>query len=120
MEIYQIDEAYDWVQSEIKKQLKKDFRGEESDIRNMQQIIDNGSLNPRKRDAWIALGITLCVILTNEVDGVEWRTLIDGSREVPVLVNLANEKIIDPMKLVWSKVKNGESVNLTETYEHII
>ncbi|MBO7418715.1 MAG: DUF3805 domain-containing protein [Bacteroidaceae bacterium] len=120
MEIYQIDEAYDWVQMEIKKQLKKDFRGEVSDIRNMQLIIDNGSLNPRKRDAWIALGITLCVILTNEVDGVEWRTLIDGSREVPVLVNLSDEKVIDPTKLVWSKVKNGEPVNLSETYDHII
>ena len=67
MEIYQIDEAYDWVQSEIKKQFKKDFRGEVSDIQNMQHMIDNGSLNPRKRDAWIALGITLCVILTNEI-----------------------------------------------------
>ncbi|MCR5039118.1 MAG: DUF3805 domain-containing protein [Bacteroidales bacterium] len=120
MEIYQIDEAYDWVQSEIKKQLKKDFRGEESDIRHMQQIIDNGSLNPRKRDAWVALGITLCVILTNEVDGVEWRTLIDGSREVPVLLNLSDEKMIDPVKLVWSKVKNGEVVNLVEIYDHII
>lgn len=120
MEIYQIDEAYDWVQSEIKKQFKKDFRGEVSDIQNMQRMIDNGSLNPRKRDAWIALGITLCVILTNEIDGVEWMTLIDGSREVPVLVNMADDKTIDPMKLVWSKVKNGESVNLTNTYEQIL
>ena len=88
--------------------------------RNMQRMIDNGSLNPRKRDAWIALGITLCVILTNEIDGVEWMTLIDGSREVPVLVNMADDKTIDPMKLVWSKVKNGESVNLTNTYEQIL
>ncbi|MBQ8008543.1 MAG: DUF3805 domain-containing protein [Bacteroidaceae bacterium] len=120
MEIYQIDEAYDWVQSEIKKQLKRDFRGEENDIRNMQRIIDNGSLNPRKRDAWIAMGITLCVILTNDVDGMEWRTLIDGSREVPVLENTADGKTIDPMKLVWSKVKNGEPVNLMDTYENLI
>ena len=82
MEIFQIDDAYDWVQSEIKKQLKRDFRGEETDIQNMQRIIDNGSLNPRKRDPWIALGITLCVILTNQVDGVEWRTLIEDRKSV--------------------------------------
>ena len=50
----------------------------------------------------------------------EWMTLIDGSREVPVLVNMADDKTIDPMKLVWSKVKNGESVNLTNTYEQIL
>ena len=120
MEIFQIDDAYDWVQSEIKRQYKKDFRGEEADIQLMQRLIDGGTLNPRKREAWTALGITLCVILTNEVDGVEWRTLIDGSREVPVLVKLADDKMIDPMKLVWSKVKNGEPVNLVETYEHLL
>lgn len=120
MEIYQIDEAYDWVQSEIKRQLKKDFRGEEGDIQNMQRLVDSCSLNPRKREAWTALGITLCVILANEVDGVEWMTLIDGSREVPVLVNKADGKTIDPVKLVWSKVKNGESVNLAQTYENIL
>ena len=66
------------------------------------------------------MGITLCVILVNEVDGVEWMTLIDGSREVPVLVNKADGKTIDPMKLVWSKIKNGEVVNLADTYEHIL
>ena len=60
------------------------------------------------------------MILANEVDGVEWMTLIDGSREVPVLLNTANGKTIDPMKLVWSKVKNGEPINLAETYEHIL
>mgnify|MGYP002524523265 CR=1 FL=1 len=86
----------------------------------MQRIIDNGSLNPRKRDAWVALGITLCVILVNEVDGIEWMTLIDGSREVPVLVNSKDGKTIDPMKLVWSKVKNGEAVNLADTYAHML
>ena len=63
---------------------------------------------------------SICVILVNEVDGVEWMTLIDGSREVPVLVNKAVGKTIDPMKLVWSKVKNGEVVNLADTYEHIL
>lgn len=120
MEIYQIDEAYDRVQSEIKRQLKKDFRGEEGDIQNMQRLVDSGSLNPRKRESWAALGISLCVILANEVDGVEWMTLIDGSREVPVLVNKADGKTIDPMKLVWSKVKSGESVNLAQTYENIL
>ena len=56
IEIYQIDEAYDWVQSEIKKQLKKDFRGEEGDIQNMQRIIDNGSLNPSQAGCMDSIG----------------------------------------------------------------
>lgn len=67
----------------------------------------------------MAIGITLCVILTNEVDGMEWRTLVDGNREAPVLLNVATGALIDPMKLVWSKVKAGEPCNLAETYQNL-
>ena len=116
-EIYQINEAYEWVSTTVKEQLKKDFQGQEEDIACMQQLIDDGSIGAKKKEAWLALGITLCVILTNEVDGMEWRTLVDGNREVPVLQNIADGTLIDPMKLVWSKVKSGEPCNLTETYQ---
>lgn len=119
-EIYQINEAYEWVSTTVKDSLKKDFQGLESDIENMQQLIDNGSISPKKKDAWLALGITLCVILTNELDGMEWRTLIDGNREAPVLLNMTTDTWIDPMKLVWSKVKAGETCNLSETYKNMI
>ena len=99
-EIYQIDEAYEWVEKTVKDLLKKDFQGVEEE----------------KKDQWLALGITLCVIMANEVDGLEWRTLIDGNREVPVLLNTATGQWTDPMKLAWSKVKAGEKVNLAEAY----
>lgn len=119
-EIYQINEAYEWVSTTVKESLKKDFSGMESDIENMQQLIDNGSISPKKKDAWLAMGITLCVILANELDGMEWRTLIDGNRETPVLLNTTTGTWTDPMKLVWSKVKVGEPCNLSETYKNMI
>jgi len=119
-EIQQIDEAFDWVQSTVKEELKKDFRSEEEDIPNMQLLVESGKLNPKKRDPWIALGITLCVILSDEVEGMEWRTLIDGNREAPVLVSSDGEVTIDPLKLVWSKVKAGEPVNLVEIYQGML
>ncbi|ADV44876.1 DUF3805 domain-containing protein [Bacteroides helcogenes] len=115
-EICQINEAYEWVDSIVKESLKKDFQGSEEDVVKMQQIVDKGEIGPKKKDAWLALGITLCVILTNEVDGMEWRTLVDGNREVPILLNTSTGERIDPMKLVWSKVKAGGKVNLVETY----
>ena len=86
----------------------------------MQQIMDNGSISAKKKEAWLALGITLCVILANEVDGLEWYTLIDGNREAPVLTNIASNTMIDPMKLVWSKVKAGETCNLAEVYKNLL
>ena len=115
-EIYQIDEAYEWVEKTVKDLLKKDFQGVEEDVESMQQVVDRGVIGPKKKDQWLALGITLCVIMANEVDGLEWRTLIDGNREAPVLLNTATGQWIDPMKLAWSKVKAGEKINLAEAY----
>ena len=50
------------------------------------------------------------------MDGLEWRTLIDGNREDPVLLNTITGQCIDPMKLVWSKVRAGEKVDLKAAY----
>ena len=119
-EIYQINEAYEWVDATVKETLKKDFQGAEEDIAKMQQLMDKGGVSPKKKDVWLAFGIVLCVILANEVDGMEWRTLVDGNREAPVLLNTATGKWTDPMKLVWSKVKAGEKVDLVATYEALL
>lgn len=115
-EIYQINEAYEWVDSTVKEEQKKDFQGAEEDIAKMQQIMDKGGISPKKKEVWLAFGMVLCIIFANEADGMEWRTLVDGNREAPVLLNTSTGEWIDPMKLVWSKVKAGEKVNLTEVY----
>ena len=115
LEIFQVNESYEWVVSTVKQKLKKDFQGVEEDLAKLQQIIDSGLIAPKKRDEWMAVGITICTILTNEVEGVEWMTLIDGNREAPVLQY--NGRLIDPMKLVWSKVKAGEACDVTEAYQ---
>ncbi|MBQ8225039.1 MAG: DUF3805 domain-containing protein [Bacteroides sp.] len=118
-EIYQINEAYEWVEKTVKEVLTKDFQGVEEDVEKMQAVVDKGIIPPKKKEPWLALGIALCVILVNEADGMEWRTLIDGNREVPVLLNSSTGKWIDPMKLAWSKVKAGEACNLLETYQSL-
>lgn len=115
-EVYLINEAYEWVSHTVKEELKKDFQGLETDIVHMQQVVDNGVIPPKKKDQWLALGITLCVIMANEVDGFEWHTLVDGNREVPVLLNQSTGQWIDPMKLTWSRIKAGEKLSLAEAY----
>lgn len=118
-EVYQINEAYEWVSQLVKDRLKKDFQGMEEDIPLMQQVVDAEAFSPKKKEVWLSLGIVLCVILANEVDGWEWQTLIDGNREAPVLQHIDSRKLIDPMKLVWSKVKAGTPCNLEESYMNI-
>ena len=119
-EIYQIDAAYEWVERKVKEVLKTDFQGQEEDIAHMQELVDKCNFSTKKRDVWMDLGIVLCVILANEVGGMEWRTLIDGNREAPVLLHVPSGRSIDPMKLVWSKVKAGEPCRLQEAYEQAI
>ena len=99
----------------VKQELKKDFQGIEEDLEKLQQVIDSGKIGSKKKDEWLAVGITVCAILANEVDGMEWKTLIDGNREAPVLQY--KDRIIDPMKLAWSKVKAGEPCNVIEEYK---
>jgi len=66
------------------------------------------------------LGIAVCSILANEVEGFEWNTLIDGNREAPVLKYCDSDLVVDPMKLVWSRVRNGLPCLLHEEYEEIL
>lgn len=119
-EIFQIDEAYEWVAHHVKEVLKKDFQGVEEDILSLQMLIDRGILKPKKRDGWLNIGIVLCVIVANEADGWEWRTLVDGNREAPVLQYVDTNRIIDPMKLTWSRIKRGEQIDLAAIYEAIL
>lgn len=118
-EIFLINESYEWTSMLVKQQLKKDFQGAEEDLENLQKIIDSGAIAPKKKEEWLAVGITLCSILVNEVEGMEWMTLVDGNREAPVLQYMLTGAIIDPMKLTWSKVKAGEHCNVQEAYSEV-
>jgi len=119
-EISQVNEAYEWTLSTVKKQLKKDFQGAEEDLLKIQTVIETGEFTQKQKEAWLSFGIAICVILNNEIEGFEWKTLIDGNREAPVLLYTSTQQVIDPMRLVWSKVKAGESYNVPEIYKNII
>lgn len=115
-EVYQINEAYEWTSRFVKDKLKKELTGTEEDIELMQQLVAEGLLAHAKREAWMSLGIVLCVILANETGEWEWRTLIDGNREAPLLLNETTGRTVDPMKLAWSKVRAGEPVDFVQQY----
>ena len=115
-EIWQIDEAYATIEHEVKSRFALDFQGAEEDLPQLQRLINEAGWSRKKRDPWIAVGIVLCVILSNEVDGYEWCTLVDGNREAPVLQRISDGIMVDPLKLVWSRVKAGEEIHLEEIY----
>lgn len=116
-EIAVVNESYEWIVNKVKEELKKDFQGIEEDLPKLQQLIDSGIIGPKKKEEWLSIGIAICVILVNEVDGMEWMTLVDGNREVPVLQYTVTGQLIDPLKLAWSKIKAGESCQVEESYK---
>ena len=118
-EIFLINESYEWASLEVKNRMKQDFQGHEPDLPKLQKLVDEGLIAPKKKDLWLALGIVICVIVTNEVDNVEWLTLVDGNREAPVL-QFADGRLVDPMKLVWSKVKAGETWSVEDAYKQAL
>ena len=118
-EIYLINESYEWVANTIKNEWARPFQGTEEDIPHLQQLVDSELIGKKKRDEWLAVGIALCSILANEIEDMQWMTLVDGNREFPVLM-YKGDKVIDPMKLVWSKIKAGESCDIATSYKEAL
>ncbi len=119
-EIYRVNNDYEWVTNFVKEKLAVDFQGIEEDISNLDKLKADDLIGKKKREQWQAVGIALTVILINEVEGLEWFTLVDGNREDPVLVYGPTNVTIDPMKLVWSKVKAGEEFTITQSYQEVL
>lgn len=119
LEINQINENYDWAVSTVKKQLTKDFTGTAADLENLQKVIDSGRFNPKQRQAWKSFGTAFGVILVNEMDGMEWVTVIDGQKESPALRFRDSKVMVNPISLIWDKAKSGQPCDLKAEFERI-
>ena len=119
LEINQINENYDWAVSTVKKQLTKDFTGTEADLENLHKVIDSGRFNPKQRQAWESFGTAFGVILVNEMDGMEWVTVIDGQKESPALRFRDSKVMLNPISLIWDKAKSGQPCDLKAEFERI-
>lgn len=119
LEINAINESFDWAVMTIKKQLTKDFTSSEADIASIQKVMDSGKFNNSQRQAWESFGMAFGAILVNEMDGMEWVTVIDGQKEYPALKFAETEVMVYPQQLIWSRVKNGKSCSLKAEFEKI-
>lgn len=120
MEISVINEGYDWAVSTVKKQLTKDFTACKADVGSIQKVVDSGRLNSGQRQAWESLGIAFGTILVNEMDGMDWVTVIDGRKEYPALRFNGSDLMVYPVELIWKKVRNGEPCSLEAEYARIL
>ncbi len=119
LEIGEVNAAYEWASTTIKKQLTKDFTSVESDIASIQQVMESGRFKAQQREAWENFGIAFGTILINEMDGMEWVTIIEGCREYPALQFVQSDMVIEPAALVWEKVRKNQTIDLKAEYKRI-
>ena len=119
LEINEINMAYEWVSGQIKKWLKKDFTASLQDIGHMQELVDSGKLNVHKDEPWQALGMAFGVMLVNEMDGMDWKTVVDGMQEYPALRFRDTDLVICPLSIFSDKVRKGIRCDVMEEFEKI-
>ena len=119
LEINVVNEAFDWASSTIKTQLKKDFTSSGEDIARIQQIIESGSFKPQQKEVWESFGIAFGTIIENQIDGMEWVTVIKGKQEMPGLRFKESELVIYPSELIWNLVRSGQACDLNAIFEEV-
>ncbi len=119
MEISFINESYDWAVSTVKKRLARDFTSVKADLANLQKVIDEDGFSAKQRQAWESFGIAFGTILVNEMDGMEWVTVVDGEREYPALRFSGTDVMVRPTYLFWDKARRGERCDLSAEYDRI-
>ena len=119
MEIGEVNMAYEWASTTVKKMLTKDFTAQEADIEKMQQLVDEGKIQQNQRVAWESLGLAFGAILVNEMDGMDWVTVVEGAKEYPALQFKQTELLINPAAMIWNEVKAKKTVKLRAMFEAI-
>ena len=82
-------------------------------------MIDEGKFKTDQRNTWEKIGFALGTILENEIDGIEWVTVIEGRKEYAALRYKQSSLLIKPAELVWGRVKQQQVCNLSKEYECI-
>lgn len=119
LEIGGVNTAFEWASTTIKKQLTRDFTSSEEDVDSIQQVMDSGRFQAQQRMAWENFGIAFGTILENEMEGMEWVTVIDGQKEYPALQFEHSDMVLDPAALVWEKAKKGLPCDLKAEFKRI-
>ena len=117
LEIGEVNAAFEWVSTTVKKTQTKDFTSQEEDIEKLQKLVDGGKIQANQRTAWENLGLAFGIILENEMDGMTWVTIVDGSKEYAALQFA--DLLINPATLVWNKIKAKQPCDLKAEFARI-
>lgn len=86
-EVDLIESCYATIEELGMKLFKERFRDFDYNVRLLQKIAQRPELTKQLgSDAGAVMGVVLCTLLTEAIEGLEWNTFINGQVEAPVLM----------------------------------
>lgn len=107
VEMVEIDEAVAQAEVLAKKLLKARFNSLQQGVDVLQRLSSTPEVQRMGTDGSAMLGLTLCSLIVEEVEGFEWRTWVDGTDELPVMVN-DGQHVIHPLTLFVGEKENTD------------
>ena len=118
-EVDLIESCYATVEELGMKLFKERFRNLDYNVRLMQKIAQRPELTKQLgADAGAVMGITLCALLTESIEGLEWNTYINGKTEAPVLMYGAT-CVARPMLLFGKQGELLTEVEITDLIDEV-
>ena len=101
------------------KLFKERFRDMDYNVRLLQKVAHRSELVKQLgTDAGAVMGIVLCVILTESIEGLEWNTYVNGKVEAPVLM-YGDVCVARPMLLFGKKGELLTEIEVADVIDEI-
>ena len=118
-EVDLIESCYATIEDLGMKLFKERFRDMDYNVRLLQKIAQRPELTKQLgSDAGAVMGITLCALLTESIEGLEWNTYVNGRVEAPVLM-YGTTCVARPMLLFGKQGELLTEVEMTEVLDEI-
>ena len=118
-EVELIESCYATVEELGMKLFKERFRDFDYNVRLLQKIALRPELTKQLgSDAGAVMGVVLCTLLTESVEGLEWNTYINGKVEAPVLM-YGDVCVARPMLLFGKQGELLTEVKISDIVEEI-
>lgn len=118
-EVDLIESCYATIEELGMKLFKERFRDFDYNVRLLQKIALRPEL-PRQlgADAGAVMGVVLCTLLSESIEGLEWNTFVNGKVEAPVLM-YGTTCVARPMLLFGKQGALLTEVELTDVVDEI-
>ena len=101
------------------KLFKERFRDFDYNVRLLQKIAQRPELTKQLgTDAGAVMGIVLCALLTESIEGLEWNTFVNGKVEAPVLM-YGTTCVARPMLLFGKQGSLLSEVEITDIIDEM-